>query len=126
MLIGKLCARTGVAIETIRYYERVGLLSAPPRTVGGHRSYDERHAQRLRFIRRSRELGFALDDIRILLTLWDTKQDYAARELTRRHLTSVRSKIANLKKLEQALKEMTAACRPGVQEKCPIFDALDG
>jgi MerR family mercuric resistance operon transcriptional regulator len=58
MLIGKLAAETGVNIETIRYYERVGLIPAPPRTTGGHRAYDEQHAQRLAFIRRGRELGF--------------------------------------------------------------------
>ena len=90
MLIGKLAAQTGVNIETIRYYERVELLSAPARTDGGHRVYDADHVRRLTFIRRSRELGFSLDDIRTLLVLSDGKRDCAARELTLRHLADVR------------------------------------
>jgi MerR family mercuric resistance operon transcriptional regulator len=127
MLIGKLAAETGVNIETIRYYERVGLLAIPPRTRGRHRVYDEHHAQRLTFIRRSRELGFSLDDIRALLDLSDSgKQDCAAKELTLRHLDDVRGKITSLKRLERALKSMTEACKPGDQKSCPIFDALSG
>jgi MerR family mercuric resistance operon transcriptional regulator len=126
MLIGKLAAETGVNIETIRYYERVGLLAAPPRTRGRLRVYDRHHAQRLTFIRRSRELGFSLDDIRTLLDLSDGRRDCAARQLTLRHLDEVRGKIASLKRLERALKGMTEACKPGDQHSCPIFDALSG
>lgn len=126
MLIGKLAGETGVNIETIRYYERVGLLAAPPRTQGRHRVYDDHHAQRLTFIRRSRELGFSLEDIRTLLDLSDGKRDCAARDLTLRHLTDVRGKITSLKRLERALKGMTEACKPGDQNSCPIFDALSG
>jgi MerR family mercuric resistance operon transcriptional regulator len=126
MLIGKLAAQTGVNIETIRYYERVELLSAPARTDGGHRVYDADHVRRLTFIRRSRELGFSLDDIRTLLALSDGKRDCAAKELTLRHLADVRGKIASLKRLERALKGMTQACKPGDQNSCPIFDALSG
>ncbi len=67
--IGGLSQRTGVNIETIRYYERIGLLEKPPRTTGGHRSYALEHADRLRFIWRARELGFGIEDIRTLLLL---------------------------------------------------------
>ena len=126
LLIGKLANRTGVNIETIRYYERVGLLPPPPRTQGRHRAYDESHARRLGFIRRSRELGFSLDDIRTLLQLADDG-DLAcatAKDVTLRHLTDVRGKIASLRKLEQALKYMTNACMPGKQLSCPIIDTL--
>ena len=126
MLIGKLAAETGIHIETIRYYERVGLLASPPRTRGRHRVYDEHHSQRLTFIRRSRELGFSLDDIRTLINLSDGKQDCAARKLTLRHLDDVQGKIASLKRLARALKSMTEACKPGDQKSCPIFDALSG
>ena len=125
MLIGKLATETGVNIETIRYYERVELLSAPARTEGGHRVYDADHVQRLTFIRRSRELGFSLDDIRTLFAL-SGKRDCAAKELTLLHLADVRGKIASLKRLERALKGMTEACKPGDQKSCPIFDALSG
>jgi MerR family mercuric resistance operon transcriptional regulator len=126
MLIGKLSAETGVNIETIRYYERVGLLAAPPRTRGGLRMYDQRHARCLTFVRRSRELGFSLDDIRTLINLSHGKQDCAARKLTLRHVDDVRGKIASLKRLERALNSMTEACKPGHQKSCPIFDALSG
>jgi len=126
LLIGKLAGRTGVNIETIRYYERVGLLPPPPRTKGRHRTYDERDIQRLCFIRRSRELGFPLDAIRTLLQLvdggnWDC---CATKDITLRHLSDVRGKIASLRKLERALKDMTDACEPGNQFSCPIIDAL--
>jgi MerR family mercuric resistance operon transcriptional regulator len=124
MLIGKLAAETGVNIETIRYYERVGLLAAPPRTLGRHRVYTERDTQRLTFIRRSRELGFSVNDIRTLLDLSDNGRSRCAKEFTLRHLDDVRGKIASLKRLERALKSMTEACKPGDQSSCPIFDAL--
>jgi MerR family mercuric resistance operon transcriptional regulator len=126
MLIGKLATETSVNIETIRYYERVGLLAAPPRTQGRHRVYSEQDAQRLTFIRRSRELGFSVDDIRTLLDLSDNGRSGCAKALTLRHLTDVRGKIASLKRLERALKGVTEACKPGDQKSCPIFDALSG
>jgi MerR family mercuric resistance operon transcriptional regulator len=125
--IGKLSDRTGVNIETIRYYERVGLLPAPPRSAGRHRLYDAAHLQRLSFIRRSRELGFSLDEIRMLLGLADNADMACAdtREMTLRHLADVRGKIASLRKLERALKSMTDACQPGSQSSCPILDTLN-
>ena len=112
LLIGKLAERTGVNIETIRYYERGGLLPPPPRTEGRHRAYDENHVQRLIFIRRSRELGFSLDNIRLLLQLTDGSNSdcCTTKNITLRHLADVRGKIASLRKLERALKDMTDAC----------------
>jgi MerR family mercuric resistance operon transcriptional regulator len=126
MLIGELSTRTGVNIETIRYYERIGLIPAPPRKNGRRRIYDESHVRRLRFVRRSRGLGFALDDIRTLLALADRGEQACSetKEMTVRHLADVRGKIASLRKLERALREMTDACRPGRQSSCPILDAL--
>jgi len=126
LLIGKLAARTGANIETIRYYERAGLLPPPPRTEGRHRLYDQGHVERLIFIRRSRELGFSLGDIRVLLGLAHGSNVACAetKEVTLRHLTDVRGKIASLKKLERALTSMTDACQPGSQSACPIIDAL--
>lgn len=126
MLIGELSTRTGVNIETIRYYERIGLIPAPPRKNGRRRIYDESHVRRLRFVRRSRGLGFALDDIRTLLALADRGEQACSetREMAVRHLADVRGKIASLRKLERALREMTDACRPGRQSSCPILDAL--
>ncbi len=127
LLIGSLSAQSGVNIETIRYYERVGLLPAPPRTHGRHRSYDQHHLQRLAFIRRSRELGFSLDEIRKLLELdSDGKRacSESVKEITLQHLENVRAKIASLKKLERALDRMSRDCKPGESVPCPILQAL--
>jgi MerR family mercuric resistance operon transcriptional regulator len=126
LLIGELSDRTGVKIETIRYYEKIGLLPAPPRTQARHRAYDERHARRLAFVRRSRELGFSLGDVRMLLELAD--RGYLAcgeaKEIAVQHLADIRGKIASLKKLERGLKSMTDACKPGRQRSCPIIETL--
>jgi MerR family mercuric resistance operon transcriptional regulator len=126
ILIGALSARTGVNIETIRYYERIGVMPKPPRKNGRQRLYDESHVQRLTFVRRGRELGFALDEVRTLLALADRGEEACAetKEMTLRHLTIVRGKIASLRKLERALRDMTDACRPGRQSSCPILDTL--
>ena len=126
MLIGSLAAQTGVNIETIRYYERVGLIPSPPRTAGGHRDYSKHHVQQLTFIRRGRELGFSLDDIRALLGL-ASRSNLAcaeAKNITLRQLSGVRGKISSLKKLERALKQMSDTCEPDTNKPCPIFDAL--
>lgn len=126
MLIGRLAAETGVNIETIRYYERVGLISAPPRTAGGHRTYDEQQVQQLIFIRRGRELGFSLDDIRSLLALASQTNVACAgaKKIALRQLEGVRGRIASLKKLERALGKMSGDCQPGTDKPCPIFEAL--
>lgn len=125
-LIGRLAESTGVNIETIRFYERIGLVPAPQRTGGGHRVYSDAHLQRLSFVRRSRELGFSLDDIRMLLAISGRGNGACAdtKALTLRHLTDVRGKIASLRKLERALKGLAGACRPGGQFSCPILAAL--
>ncbi|MBI4275238.1 MAG: helix-turn-helix domain-containing protein [Rhizobiales bacterium] len=126
LFIGRLAALTGVDIETIRYYERIALVSAPARTAGRYRIYGEQHIRRLAFIRCSRELGFSLEDIRHLLRVADRGNAASAeiRRLTLARLADVHGKIASLNKLERALKTMTNACQPGNQCSCPIIDAL--
>ncbi len=124
--IGTLSKLTGCNIETIRYYERIGLLPAPPRTEGGHRMYEEAHARRLTFIRRSRELGFTIQEVRELLELVDGKR-YTCDEvqaLTLDHLADVKQKMADLRRLERVLKNMAAQCSGGKLPECPIIDAL--
>ena len=126
MTRGVIAARTGVNIETVRYYERIGLLPAPPRSEGGHRSYDEDMLRRLNFIRRSRELGFTLNEVRGLLLLVDGG-DYTCGEvesLTTAHLGEVRRKLAALKRLERVLREMVAGCQGGEVPECPVIEAL--
>ncbi len=126
MTRGVIAKRTGVNIETVRYYERIGLLPAPPRSEGGHRIYDEDLLRRLNFIRRCRELGFALDEIRGLLGLVDGG-GYTCGEvevLTTVHLEDVRRKLADLKRLEKVLGEMVARCAGGEVPECPVIEAL--
>ena len=124
--IGALSEQTGVKIETIRYYEHDGLMPAPPRTSGGHRSYSEEHLKRLTFIRRSRELGFSMAEIRGLLALVDGGSYTCGevRALTLEHAESVRSKILDLQRMEQMLVEIASGCEGGGVPECPIIDAL--
>jgi MerR family mercuric resistance operon transcriptional regulator len=124
--IGELSRRTGVNIETIRYYERSGVMPRPPRTGGGHRAYTQDFVKRLAFVSRSRQLGFSLEEIRSLLGLVDEHEYTCAdvRELTLRHAAEARRKIADLKKLERTLKEMAAQCHGDRVPDCPIVDAL--
>jgi MerR family mercuric resistance operon transcriptional regulator len=124
--IGELSKRTGVNIETVRYYERIGLMLDPLRTEGGHRVYDDEQVKRLTFIARSRQLGFSLKEIRTLMSLVD-RGNYSCDEvnaLTVRHLDKVRAKIADLQRLAQTLEEISAKCSGGKAPECPIFDAL--
>lgn len=124
--IGEASRQTGVNIETIRYYERIGVMPKPVRTEGGHRAYDADQVKRLAFIKRSRELGFSLAEIRALLDLVDTGS-YTCSEvhdMTTKHLATVRKKVADLRRLERVLKEMTAECNRGDVPECPIIDAL--
>ena len=123
--IGALSKRTGVNIETIRYYEKIGLLLPPPRTLGGHRVYSDEQLQRLAFIRRSRALGFTLEDIRSLLDLAEGGNACGeVRETALAHLTNVRRKIADLRRMERTLAKTTAQCQGGTAPICPIVDVL--
>ena len=126
LTIGKLAARAAVNIETVRYYERIGLLPSPPRTEGGHRMYEELHLRRLAFVRRARDLGFALDDVRALLQLAEERSPTCARAraLATQHLTDVRGKIADLRRIERALTQTVALCETGELADCPLLAAL--
>jgi MerR family mercuric resistance operon transcriptional regulator len=126
MLIGTFSERTGCHIETIRYYESIKLLPKPPRTQGGHRLYDREQVKRLVFIRRSRELGFSLDEIRTLLRLVDGKR-YTCQEvktITETHLEDVKRKIADLRRLQKTLAAISSQCKGGSVPACPIIDTL--
>jgi MerR family mercuric resistance operon transcriptional regulator len=126
LAIGALSRTTGVNIETMRYYERVGLLPAPPRSLGGYRLYGHDHVRRLFFIRRARALGFALDEVRALFRLADRRERSCAavRDLAGAHLADVRGKIADLRRMERILVEMVAACADGTLPDCPLIGAL--
>jgi MerR family mercuric resistance operon transcriptional regulator len=123
--IGELAEHTGVGIETIRYYEREGLLPRVRRTQGGHRLFDDTHLHRLLFIRRSRELGFSGAEVRALLRLVDGGYTCGeVRDLTLERLTDVRMKIADLRRLEKTLAEISSKCRGGNVPECPVIEAL--
>ena len=123
---GEVSKRAGCHIETVRYYERIGLLPPPPRSKGGHRIYNGDHLKRLHFICRSRELGFTLHQVRGLLRLVDGDSYTCAevKELTLDHVAEVRRKLVDLRKMERVLKEMAAQCEGGTVPYCPIIDTL--
>jgi MerR family mercuric resistance operon transcriptional regulator len=127
--IGDLARQSGCNIETIRYYERIGLLPTPPRSAGRYRLYDAPDVQRLAFVRRARELGFTLDQVRALLALSANDRRDACREvhdLAAEHLGEVRAKIADLRAMERILADAVRRCPAGELPGCPIIDALSG
>ncbi|HWB51266.1 MAG: helix-turn-helix domain-containing protein [Caulobacter sp.] len=123
--IGELSRRTGCNIETIRYYERIGLMPAPPRR-GRYRSYGADDVGRLGFVRRARELGFTLDEVRALLGLAGGGHASCAevRNLAASHLKDVRTRIADLKRMERVLADSVRACDAGQDPGCPLIEAL--
>lgn len=123
---GQLSRRTGVHIETIRYYERIGLTPAPSRAANGYRQYDDDHLKRLNFIRRSRELGFTLKEIRGLLGLVDGGDVSCdqIRTITLQHAEDISGKLADLERMRDALLSMAAECEGGDVPDCPILETL--
>ena len=124
--IGALSRRTGTKVQTIRYYERIGLMRSPERSGGGQRRYHARDLDRLAFIRHARQLGFPLDAIRELLALADQPQRPCAEadSIARRQLDQVERRIARLKALETELRRMIAECRGGSVAECRVIEVL--
>lgn len=123
---GALAKVTGVNSETIRYYEGIRLMPDPDRSAGGHRIYDRSHLRRLRFIRRCRELGFSLNEVRALLDPVDDG-GYTCAEVRHRasiHLEDVTRKIRDLRRMRRTLRTMIASCDGGSIPECPIIDTL--
>ena len=126
LTIGVLARESGVNLETVRFYERSGLLPAPPRSAAGYRHYQEGDVRRLRFIRRGRELGFSLEEIRSLLELAahpESPCDTADR-MTREHLDSIEARIRDLQNLRTELGKL-AGCNSAHAEHCRLLEALD-
>ncbi|HEY8213218.1 MAG TPA: helix-turn-helix domain-containing protein [Methylocystis sp.] len=124
--IGELSKQSDVNIETIRYYEKIGVMPAPGRSAGGYRIYGADHLKRLSFVRRSRQLGFSLDEIRGLLRLVDGHAYTCAevQALTLNHVAEIRRKIADLKRLERVMAEMAAQCSGERAPECAVINAL--
>ena len=124
--IGALAKATGTKVETIRWYESVGLLPAPGRTSGNYRTYGEAHLGRLSFIRRARDLGFSLDQVRALLALAEDRERScdAVDAVAREHLGEVDRKIADLQALRRELDALIGQCQRGKVAECRIIEAL--
>lgn len=128
LTIGKLAKQAGLGIETVRFYERQGLLEAPPRTDSNYRVYPEEEVARLRFIKRAKNLGFTLNEIKGLLYLRHdpqaTKADIKDRALSK--IRDVKQKINDLTRIKEALEDLAGSCDGhGPLEECPILQALE-
>lgn len=124
--IGALAEATGTKVETIRYYERVGIIPEPARTAANYRSYGKSHLWRLSFARRARDLGFTLDQVRTLLGLADSKDRDCCEvdAIARAHLADIDRKIADLRALRIELRDIIGQCQRGNIADCHIIDAL--
>ena len=126
LAIGELARRTGTKVNTIRFYEQIGLLPRPLRTASGRRTYGQPDVSRLAFIRGARELGFGLEQVRTLLELADDRgrscKDVDA--LARHHLADVKAKIAGLNSLQRELSNLIGECGRGTVAECRILEAL--
>ncbi len=126
--VGDLATQSGCTVETVRYYEKTGLMPDPPRTEGGHRIYSLDHLKRLFFIHRSRELGFTIEEVKELLRFVDEPAHTCGEvgDMAMLQARAVQEKIKDLKRLQKALDEMAALCKGGRYkiDDCPIVDAL--
>jgi len=125
--IGEISKQSGVNVETIRYYERVKMRGPPPRTASGRRIYHSTDLRILVFTRRSRELGFSLNQIRALLRLGGPEKASCreVREIAAHHLEDIRAKLSDLKKLERLLAKTVAQCSGRTAPDCPVLNILD-
>lgn len=123
---GELARRTGINIETIRYFEKIGVLAAPERTEGGHRIYDEGHVRTLGFVRRARNLGFSPQEVRAILALGGPGKAGCAevRTIAEHHLGQVRAKLADLAELERLLAATVEHCSGKAAPECAVIDLI--
>lgn len=128
MNIGQASSHSGVSAKMIRYYESIGLMPEAGRTQAGYRVYSERDVHLLRFVRRSRDLGFALEDIRMLLGLWqdDERPSAAVKDIAMKHINELTRKIAELQAMKRSLQHLAEACHGDDRPDCPILDDLSG
>ena len=124
MTIGALAKAGSVNVETVRYYQRCGLLAEPRRPAGWVRRYDAAALARLRFIRRARDLGFALEEVRLLLRIGETPNCRSARDIAARKLAVVDARLADLARMRAALDSLIEQCDAGGTRSCPIIDCL--
>jgi len=126
---GKLAKLTGCNGETIRYYESIGLLPRPARTAAGYRNYDEEHLRRLKFVQRTKALGFSSEQVRELLELSDPREGHTRAEvksLTEAHIDAIAGKIRDLQRIKRRLSQISSYCDGSSKsaETCPILESL--
>jgi len=126
--IGAAAEQAGVNVQTLRYYERRGLLPRPPRGESGYREFPDEAVRAVRFIKRAQELGFSLSEVEELLKLRNDKRRdrVGIRGIAQRRVQQIDSKIAELKEMKKALRHLLHCCRTGSALECPIIEALDG
>lgn len=126
MSIGEVAKITGCNVETIRYYEREGVMPAPRRSQGGHRLYTRQLVERLNFVRRSRELGFSMEEIHELLGIVDRKQVSCekVRDIAGSHIDDIARKIDDLQRMKETLQDLSRQCSGEDVPECPIIESL--
>lgn len=128
LTIGKVARQAGVGVETVRFYEREGVIDEPPRRMSGYRQYPPETVARIRFVRRAKELGFTLKEIKELLLLRASPDSRCAdvRERALAKVQDIQQRVRDLQKMEKALKRLMAACSGrGPLTECPILEALE-
>lgn len=127
LTIGRLAERAGVGVETVRFYQREGLVAVPRRPPGGQRRYPAEVARRIAFIKRAQRLGFSLEEVRSLLQLEEGRDCGAARTLAMGKLEAIEARMADLGRMRRALAALVAECGSGRgRRRCPIIDSLHG
>jgi MerR family copper efflux transcriptional regulator len=127
MNIGQAAEDSGVSAKMIRYYESIGLLPDSKRSANGYREYDEQDVHRLRFVRRSRDFGFSMEQIAKLLKLWEHKQpSHDVKEFALTHVSELDEKIRHLTELRNTLKHLADCCHGDHLPECPIIESLSG
>jgi Hg(II)-responsive transcriptional regulator len=126
MTIAAVASEAEVGVETVRYYERRGLIEQPTRKVGAYRRYDSSHVERIRFIKRAQELGFSLEEIEDLLKLQDGTDRRTIRTIATKRLEQIRKRITDLKRMEKTLARALDECEGEGRPHCPIIGAMNG
>jgi MerR family transcriptional regulator, copper efflux regulator len=128
MKIGEAARRSGVTAKMIRYYESIGLLAAAPRAQNSYRDFEARDVHDLAFIRRSRDLGFSVEEIRRLLTLWRdrSRPSREVKEIAERHVAELEERISNMQEIVGTLRHLSACCAGDERPDCPILGELGG
>ena len=128
MRIGEAASRSGMAAKTIRFYEEVGLIESAPRRASGYREFSDDDVRRLQFIHRARNLGFGIDEVGRLLSLWSDRQRASAdvKRLALEHVARVEAKMTELRSMRDAILHLAERCHGDDRPECPILDQLAG